>query len=73
MKYNVIQRNTTQHYKLIVCERERERERIEREEWHRCKASDFGVREPGFESCVALLKPWASFFSFYIALVHSAI
>ena len=39
--------------------------------WLRGRASDSRLREPGFESCAAVLKPWASFL-FYIAPVHSA-
>ena len=33
------------------------------------RASDSRLRGPGFESCAAVLKPWASFFT----LVHSAV
>ena len=36
-------------------------------------ASDSRLREPAFESCAAVLKPWASFFKLYIAPVYSAI
>ena len=29
------------------------------------RASDSRLREPGFESCAAVLKPWASFFTLH--------
>ena len=32
-------------------------------QWLRDRASDSRLREPGFESCAAVLKPWASSFS----------
>ena len=32
-------------------------------QWLRGRASDSKQREPGFESCAAVLKPWASFFT----------
>ena len=44
-----------------------------RAQWLRGRASDSRLREPGFESCAAVLKPWASFFSLYIAPGHSAV
>ena len=31
-----------------------------RAQWLRGRASDSGLREPGFESCAAVLKSWAS-------------
>ena len=31
-----------------------------RAQWLRGRASDSRLREPGFESCVAVLKPWAN-------------
>ena len=33
--------------------------------WLRGRASDSQLREPGFESCAAVLKPWASFFTLH--------
>ena len=38
-----------------------------RTQWFRGRASDYRLREPGFESFAAVLKPWASFF-----IVHSS-
>ena len=35
---------------------------LRRAQWLRGRASDSRLREPGFESCAAALKPWASFF-----------
>ena len=32
-------------------------------QWLRGRASDSRLQEPGFESCAAVLKPWASFFT----------
>ena len=32
-------------------------------QWLRVRASDSRLREPGFESCAVVLKPWASFFT----------
>ena len=46
----------------IEIERERERESAQ---WLRGTASDSRLREPGFESCAAVLKPWASFFTLH--------
>ena len=34
-----------------------------RAQWLRGRASDSRLREPRFESCAAVLKPWASFFT----------
>ena len=45
---------------------------LSRAPWLRGTASHSPLREPGFESCAAVLKPWASFL-LYIAPVHSAI
>ena len=36
---------------------------IYRVQWLRGRAPDFRLREPGFESCAAVLKPGASFFT----------
>ena len=41
-------------------------------QWLRGRASDFQIREPGFEYCATVLKHWASF-SLYIARDHSAV
>ena len=43
-----------------------------RTQWLRGRASDSRIREPGFESYVAVLQPWA-IVSFYIAPVFSAV
>ena len=43
-----------------------------RAQWLRGTASDSRLREPGFKSCAAVLKPWASFL-LYITSVHSAV
>ena len=34
-----------------------------RAQWLRGRASDSRLKGPGFESCAAVLKPWASFFT----------
>ena len=34
-----------------------------RAQWLRGRASDSGLRESGFKSCAAVLKPWARFFT----------
>ena len=34
-------------------------------QWHRGRASDSRLREPGFEYCAAVFKPWASFFTLH--------
>ena len=34
-------------------------------QWLRARASDYRLRGPGFKSCVAVLKPWASFSTLY--------
>ena len=36
---------------------------IHRAQWLRGRASDSQLQEPGFESCAAVLKPLASFFT----------
>ena len=36
-----------------------------RAQWLRGRAPDSRLREPGFESCAAVLKPWASFFTLH--------
>ena len=36
-----------------------------RVQWLRGRASDSRLREPGFESYAAVLKPWASFFTLH--------
>ena len=43
-----------------------------RVQWLMGRASDSRLREPGFESCAAVLKPWPNF-SLYIAPVQSAV
>ena len=37
-------------------------QRTHRAQWLRGRVSDARPREPGFNSCAAVLKPWASFF-----------
>ena len=44
-----------------------------RVQWLSGRASGSRLREPGFESCAAVLKPLARLFPLYIATVHSAI
>ena len=34
-------------------------------QWLRGRASDSRLREPGFDSCAAVLKPWASLFTLH--------
>ena len=41
-------------------------------QWLRGRASDSQLREPGFKSCAAVLKPW-TMFSPYIASVYSTV
>ena len=36
-----------------------------RAQWLRGRALDSRLREPGFESCAAVLKPWARFFTLH--------
>ena len=36
-----------------------------RAQWLRGRPPDSRLREPGFESCAAVLKPWASFFTLH--------
>ena len=33
--------------------------------WLRGRSSDSRLQEPGFESCAAVLKPWAGFFTLH--------
>ena len=47
-------------------------QRLCRAQWLRGRASDSRLREPGFESCAAVLK-LGQVFSLYIAPVHSAV
>ena len=42
-------------------------------QWLRVRASDSRLRKPGFESCVAVLKPWASFFTLHCSSSLSCI
>ena len=44
-----------------------------RAQWHRGRASDSRLREPGFESGAAMLKLWASFFSLHCSSSLSSI
>ena len=44
-----------------------------RAQWLRGSASDYRLREPGFESCAAVLKPWASFFTLHCSSSLSCI
>ena len=44
-----------------------------RVQWLRGRASDSRLREPGFESCAAVLKPWASFFTLHCSSSLSCI
>ena len=41
--------------------------------WLRGRASNSRLREPGFESCAAVLKPWASFFTLHCSSSLSCI
>ena len=34
-------------------------------QWLKGRVPDSQLREPGFESCAAVLKPWASFFTLH--------
>ena len=42
-------------------------------QWLMGRASDSRLRGPGFESCAAVLKPWASFFTLHSSSSHSCI
>ena len=42
-------------------------------QWLRGRASDSRLREPGFESCAAVLKPWASVFALHCSSSLSCI
>ena len=44
-----------------------------RAQWLMGRASDSRLREPGFESCAAVLKPWASFFTLHCSSSLSCI
>ena len=44
-----------------------------RAQWLRGRASDCRLREPGFESCAAVLKPWASLFTLHCSSSLSCI
>ena len=44
-----------------------------RVQWLRGKASDSRLREPGFQSCAPVLKPWASFFTLHCSSSFSSI
>ena len=44
-----------------------------RAQWLRGRASDSRLREPWFESCAAVLKPWASFFTLHCSSSLSCI
>ena len=41
--------------------------------WLRGRASNSQLREPGFESCAAVLKPWARFFTLHCSSSLSCI
>ena len=44
-----------------------------RAQWLRVRASDSRLRGPGFESCAAVLKPWASFITIHCSSSLSCI
>ena len=44
-----------------------------RAQWLRGRVSDCRLREPGFESCAAVLKPWASLFTLHCSSSRSCI
>ena len=44
-----------------------------RAQWLRGRASDSQLREPGFESCAAVLKPWGSFITLHCSSSLSCI
>ena len=44
-----------------------------RVQWLRGRASDSRLREPGFESCAVVLKPWASFVTLHCSSSVSCI
>ena len=44
-----------------------------RAQWPRGRALDSRLREPGFESCAAVLKPWANFFTLHCSSSLSCI
>ena len=44
-----------------------------RVQWLRGRALDSQLRGPGFESCAAVLKPWASFFTLHCSSLVSCV
>ena len=44
-----------------------------RAQWLRGRASDSRLRGPGFESCAAVLKPWASLFTLHCSSLLSCV
>ena len=46
---------------------------IYRVQWLRGSASDSRLREPGFESCAAVLQPWGSLFTLHCSSSLSCI
>ena len=44
-----------------------------RSQWLRGRASDSQLRELGLESCAAMLKPWASYFTLHCSCSLSCI
>ena len=44
-----------------------------RVQWLKGRALDSRLREPGFESCAAVLKPWGSFFTLHCSSPLSCI
>ena len=44
-----------------------------RAQWLRGRALDSRLREPGFESCAVVLKPWASFFTLHCSSLLNCI
>ena len=46
---------------------------LRRAQWLRGRAPDSRLREPGFESCAVVLKPWASFFTLHCSSSLSCI
>ena len=61
---------------LLFCCRTRGTRRttgICRAQWLMGRASDSRLREPGFESCAAVLKPWTSVFTLHCSSSLSCI
>ena len=56
-----------------ICSRKQNRPYICRTQWLRGRPPDSRLREPGFESCAAVLKPWASFFTLHCSSSLSCI